>query len=263
MPDALKAACEVRFRGHEADGEGATLLHFEVPRFGDVAGGAFRQMQLWEDGPRPEQTAFELLGAALRDVEIKRVDSSRLDRGLLKRIGSYARILNRGLSRVALPDADLPHPARIDADIVRSAAALSAAIPPPQRVRIAGRLDLMGASEAVLKLEVRPGVIVAALWEGVRPIETLKEFFNRDVVIEGDGVFRPSGSLLRIDADAVGLASSQDEFFRQVPQAAVETDLIKAARLRPNERSVYPQILGSIPPGESDEAFVAAVEEIS
>ena len=66
-----------------------------------------------------------------------------------------------------------------------------------------GRLDVMGASQGVLKLDVRPGEIVTALWEGEEPVETLREFFNRDVVVEGVGVFRPSGSLLRVDADAI------------------------------------------------------------
>jgi hypothetical protein len=263
LPGALKAATEVRYLGHDADGDGVTLLRFEVPRFGDVAADVFRQRLLWDDGPQPEQTAFELLGSALHDVEMRRKESSRFDRGMLLRIGSYGRMLNRGLTRIGLPDVALPKVAQINSTVVHAAQELSAATPPPQRVRITGRLDVMGASAGVLKLELKPGVVVTALWEGSGPIDGLKEFFNRDVVVEGAGVFRPSGTLLRLDADAVRFASKQDEFFRHVPEAAVDRDFARLARLRPNEPSVYAQVLGSIPGEESDEDFAAAVEEMS
>jgi hypothetical protein len=95
-----------------------------------------------------------------------------------------------------------------------------------------GRLDVMGASQGVLTLDARPSEIVTALWGGEEPVETLREFFNRDVVVEGVGVFRPSGSLLRVDADAIVLAASQDEFFRRVPSAAAKRDYHELVRLQ-------------------------------
>ena len=104
---------------------------------------------------------------------------------------------------------------------------------------------------------------MTALWEGAQPVELLRDFFNREVVIEGTGVFRPSGSLLRIDADAIAAAGTHDDFFRTVPKAAVERDCHKLSRLRPGEPSVYARILGSIPAEESDEEFAAAIEELS
>jgi hypothetical protein len=121
----------------------------------------------------------------------------------------------------------------------------------------------MGKSQSVLKLHLPGNAIVTALWEGDQPVESLHGFFNREVVIEGAGVFRPSGSLLRIDADAIAPAGAQDDFFRTVPKAAVERDYRKVARLRRGEPSVYARILGSIPAEESDEEFAAAVEELS
>ena len=68
IPACLRAAADVHYVGHSAGGEGGTLLRFEVPSFGSVAGELFGQKLLWEDGPQPEQTAFELLGFALTDV---------------------------------------------------------------------------------------------------------------------------------------------------------------------------------------------------
>lgn len=259
----LREAADVHFVGHSSGGDDITLLRFEVPSFGSVAGELFQQKRFWDDGPQPEQTAFELLGAALGDVRGRRKESNRFDAGLLRRIGRYDRILKRGIERIGLPDTVLTEPAPIDSVAVIAASELNAATPPTRRVRLTGRLDLMGASEAVLKLDVKSGVTVTAVWEGAQPVDALKTYFNRDVVIEGAGVFRPSGSLLRIDADTIAFAGIQDEFFRHVPEALALPDYTTLTRLRPGEKSPFLRILGSIPAEETDEEFAAAVEAMS
>jgi hypothetical protein len=259
----LKNAADVRFVGFNGRGGDATELFFEVPILGDVAPEFFAQSTLWEDfGPRSTDTAFELFGAALNDIGDKRADSSRYDPPFLRRIANYNSVLKRGVARVSMPDVDLPHGAQINASVVRAANELAVVTPSSHRVRIAGRLDLMGASQGVLKVEVNSGEVVTALWDGEDPIEKLRELFNRDVVVEGLAVFRPSGSLLRIDADEVVLASVQDDFFRHVPTAAVVKDFAKIARLKPGDRSAYRQLRGSMPAEESDAEFEAALASL-
>ena len=264
ISSALKAAADVRYLGHSADGADATVLRFEVAPFGEAAAELFKQRLLWDDGPQPEQTAFELLSTSLADIAAKRLESNRYDPGLLNRVRSYARIVNQGQMQIGLPDSVVPNAGRIDAASVTAAADLVARTPESRRVRVTGRLDLMGASQSVLKLELRPGVIVTALWEGSSPVNALHDYFDRDVVIEGAGIFRPSGALLRIDADAIAPASAQDEFFRDAPSAvSITQDFAKQARLRPGEKSAYASILGVIPAEESDEEFAAAVAALS
>lgn len=259
VPTMLNAAADVRFVGHEGEGERATLLHFEVPTFGLVAAELFRQPSLWDEGPRPDETAFELFGAALHDVATRRTNSDRFDPGLLRRIATYRRLLNRGIERIQMPDTAPPRRGHVDAEVVRAASELFAVTPAPRRSRVAGRLDVMGASQGVLKLDIRPGEMVTALWEGNEPIENLRGLFNRDVVVEGTAVFRPSGSLLRIDADAIAPASAADDFFRQVPVATTVRDYQQLARLKPSEKSAYAHLLGFFPAEEPDEDFEAAL----
>lgn len=263
IASCLRAAADVRYIGHSSGSEGVTLLRFEVPTFGSAAGELFGQQLLWEDGPRADQTAFELLGAALGDVRQRRKESNRFDPALLRRIGSYRRMLKRGIVSIGLPDTALADPGQIDIEAVTAASELCAATPSSRRVRVAGRLDVMGASQAVLKLDIKSGIAVTAIWEGALPVGTLKDYFNRDVVIEGAGVFRPSGLLLRVDADAIAFAGEQDEFFRKVPEAPTTPDYAALVRLRPGEKSPYERILGSIPGEETDEEFAAAVEALS
>src|SRR5262249_28925500 len=258
VPTSLRPAAEVRFIGHTGQ-KGATLLRFEAPTFGSVASELFQQQLLWDDGPKPEETAFELFGAALHDVAVRRTESNRFDQGMLRRIRTYDRVLRQGIDRITMPDTAVERRGQIDAAVVMAASELHAVTPTPRRVRVTGRLDVMGASQAVLKLVVRAGELVTALWEGEQRVETLREYFNREVVVEGVGVFRPSGTLLRIDADAIGAASSQDECFRRIPSAAARRDYHKLARLKMGEKSAYVQVRGSLRGDESDEEFDAAV----
>jgi hypothetical protein len=260
---SLAAASQVRFVGMEGDGDTATLLHFQVPPFGAVVRELFQQQKLWDDTPHPDDTAFELLGAAFDDVAERRADSNRFDTGLLRRIVGYRRVLKRGVHRITLPDARLRKAAHVDEAVVEAACELAAATPEPKRVRVVGRVDVIGASQAVLKLHVRAGQSVTALWEGLSPVDDLRHYFNRDVVVEGTGVFRPSGGLLRIDADAIAVATPSDDAFRRIPSGQVRRDFRAALRLRTAEPSVYARILGSIPAEESEEEFAAAVEALS
>jgi hypothetical protein len=265
IPASLKAAAQVRFVGHSASSNETTLLRFEVPQLGEAAAEWFQQTQFWEEGPKPDQTSFELLAGAVTDIKHRRKESNRFDTGLLRRVSSYRHMLKRGINSIWMPDtvqAVNDYPA-IDDSTVSAASELSANTPPPRRVRIAGRLDLMGASQALLKVDLKPGVFVTALWQGALPVECLHEFFNRDVVIEGNGIFRPSGSLLRVDADAISPATAQDELFRKIPEPLVLRDYDSQIRLRPGERSPYARIFGSIPAEETDEEFAAAVERFS
>ena len=46
IPASVKAAADVRYLGHSAAGDGATVLRFEVAPFGEVAAELFSQTQL-------------------------------------------------------------------------------------------------------------------------------------------------------------------------------------------------------------------------
>jgi hypothetical protein len=262
ISDALKSAAQVRFVGVESDGDNATLLNFRVPRFGEAAPELFAQGKMWNEGPSADDTAFDLLSLAVQDVAARKANSTHFDTPLLRRVSAYEMLLNRGLSNISLPGLSGSGGPRIDHAVAATARELSHVTPAPRRVRVAGRLDLMGVSQGVLKLHLESGSIITALWAGIAPIEQHREYFNRDVVVEGMGIFRPSGTLLRIDADALVLATQQDEFFRRAPSATPVGDYQQLARLRPGEASAYAKLHGSISFDESDEAFFAALETL-
>ncbi len=263
VPASLRAAADVRYLGLEGQNDTASVLHFGVPRFDVAAAELFKQGRLWNEGPQPEDTAFELLGSALRDIGGRVTDSSSFDRGILRRVRAYDRLLDRGLRRIEMPDTVSAHRGHVDRGVVDAARELLTSTPRPRRVRVMGRLDTIAVSQAVMRIEVTPGMLVTATWEGQGKVDAFRSLLNEDVVAEGQGVFRPSGTLLRVDVDALAPATARDEAFRFVPFAPALTVYGGAIKLRPGEHSSIASIIGRIPGEESDEVFAAAVDQLS
>lgn len=262
IPACLQRAAEVRFIGHAGGPDDSTLLRFEVPEFGSVAAELFGQGQLWSMGPKPGQTAFELLAESLHDVRRQAKDSERFDHALLRRFASYRHLLRRGLNCIALPDADIPARERIDEPLSAAAESLFRETPAARRVRLCGRLDLLGVSKRVMGLFLEEGASVTAVWTEEGFVD-LASFLDKQVVIEGLAEFRPSGALLRVDADAIREAGASDAAFSTLPLAEIRRNYQKAAAIvRPGQKP-YASIFGLIPGEESDEEFAAAVAELS
>ncbi len=261
IPSALHRAAEVVYTGHTGKTDGVTELHFEVPQFGSAAGELFAQGQLWETGPQPEQTAVDLLAVTLGDVRQMAKDSTRFDHALLHRFSRYERVLKRGLDAIGLPDAITPTATAIDMDLSRAATSLYSETPPPRRVRVCGRLDMLTVSRRVLGFYLDSGAAATAVWMGADVVD-LAGFLNRRVLIEGIAHFRPSGTLLRIDAEAIDHAGPNDEFFSTLPLPDFRRDYtLEASRGRPSQ-TPHGAIFGFLPGDESDHEFAAAVEAL-
>lgn len=259
IPSMLQRAAEIHYTGHSSGPSDSTLLHFEAPEFGDVASDLFRQGQLWDAGPKPDQTAFDLLAESLRDVRHFEKDSVRFDHALLNRFARYRHVLRRGLTEIALPDAKISEVQSIDAALSDAAQTLYRETPPSRRVRISGRLDLLGVSKKVLGIVLDNNVPVTCVWTTEGFVD-LAPFLDKVVAVEGMAQFRPSGSLLRVDADAIREAGVSDAAFSVLPLAErkrnYQTD---SASVKPGQKP-YDVIFGMVPGEESDEDFVAAVE---
>lgn len=260
IPQMLKDAADVRFIGMQGQGDEVTTLRFRVPRFGDVAAELFEQRQLWDDGPKPDETAFDLLAQSLRDVRRKTVDSSRFDYALLNRFAGYRAPLRRGLESIVMDGGEFVD-ARIDGVLTDAAESLRKQTPPSRRVRLCGKLDMLGVSRKVMGLYCEDGTLVTALWNAEDFTNGLAGYLDKDVVIEGLAAFRPSGKLLRIDADAINPAGAQDSFFSRLPLAGAVVDHGLAVRVRLGQ-SAYSSLLGMIPGEETDEEFILALEEM-
>ena len=92
-------------------------------------------------------------------------------------------------------------------------------------------------------------------------VARVTELFGQQVLILGRAIYRPSGQLLRIDADEVVPAGDRDQFFSAVPKPKrSRSDLRDVLRQQQHKKGVA-AIFGKWPGTETDEQIAAALKE--
>lgn len=260
----LTRAGQIELKDAQRTGREEMSLHFEAPRFGDVAQEFFSQPTLFGDGPRAQDTALDVLADAVNDVLAGQADSDRFDVGLLRRFHRYgAGVFDQRVTELLISGDRLAQdrPCRISEELPRRAQELYVRTPEPARARVAGKLDVIQASTLGFVLRLPAGQQVRGVWKGP-DFETLRALVNSDVVATGTAIYRPSGRLLRIDADALAPQRPADRFFATLPTpGAVRMDLNSLVREQ-RRRGGMAAMWGKVPAEESDEDFLAAVAEL-
>jgi hypothetical protein len=262
-PGWLHAAADIRFIDHR--GDDASTLVFEVPRLGDAASQLYRHQEFfWSSHPGPDDTGFDLLGDVLTDVANRNEDSDRYDPQLLRRLAAFRTVLDRTFDemRIVGHRYTADRPARLTREIVTNARELYSRGLMPQRVRIAGTLDMIRASTQTFTLKLEDGQEVQGVLAGA-DIDALKERFRQRVLVLGRAVYRASGHVLRIEADEIQLATDGDHFFATLPKSRRRRfDLRNVLREQAHKKGVD-AILGRWPGDETDEVIEQALEEMS
>lgn len=149
-----------------------------------------------------------------------------------------------------------------DRRVVESARGLSRLTPQPRQVRVTGVLDMLRASTQTFAIELQNGETVRGTFLHGE-IETLKDLFKQNVTVLGKAVFRPSGHLLRIDADELFPAEQQDSFFSRIP-APIPRKLESAQQYKGVQQTQgIAAIFGKWPGNETDDEISEALNEIS
>ena len=260
----LRQAGQVEFRAVERTGKEEMALYFEAPAFGDVAQDYYSQTMLFDDRPPAEDTAFDVLADAVFDVLARKADSDKYDVGLLRRFQRYqSTVFEKEVDELVISGHRVPNtsPCRISEEFPRQAQRLYLQTPEPARVRVAGKLDMIEASTLAFALLLPGGERVRGVWKA-DDFETLRELANSDVAATGMAVYRPSGGLLRIDADALTRQRPGDRFFAKVPRPTGGKLDLKSLAREQQKRGGLAAIWGKLPAEESDEEFLAAVAEM-
>lgn len=258
LPQWLTRASDIRFTGIE--GERDTVLVFEAPRLIDTAYELYEQTELWNALPEETDTGFDVASMVIDDIASDAKDSDRFDRTLLQQIGNFGRALNGSFQSLEIEGTHSKR-AVIDRTVLARAEALSSVTPTPRRVRIMGRLDMIRASTKAFGIilpteeEVR-----CVLHQG--DLNRLADLFEKNVLVIGDAVYRPSGSLLRIDAHEIRSATSRDEFFGRIPKHRPKELDMRSVRRQLHEKEGVSAVIGRWPGSETEEEFERLVREL-
>ena len=259
-PDWLCTAADARFVRVSGNGDDATKFHFEVPRFASAAPQIYQQQVLFAMRPPENDTAFDLWGDAL-------VDIAKMDRGSDRFDSPFLRQLERfrfaGIDSIELYGDRLPseRPPIFNKHVAKCATDLFRETPEPNHARVMGKLD-------TIRHHDRMFTIVLASREDVRGVwcheetGTLTDLWGKEIVAEGQAIYRPSGSLLRLDAEAMRPASPHDKIFSKAP-TPIARHLVGMELRRPQTKTAGMSVIyGKWPGDETEEEILVRLKEL-
>jgi hypothetical protein len=260
-PGWLSAATDIRFVDH--GGKDDTILYFEAPRLGDAAHSLYQQKELWPSKPDPADSGFDVLGDVLSDIAANNPDSDRFDRPLLSQLGRFRPAFGRAFQEMAITGRRFPDqkPAIMNQEIITTARMLCTNTPQTKRVRVVGKLDMIRASTSAFALQLDDGQEVSGVL--VSEAGVLGHLYNRRVMILGRAVFRPSGRLLRIDAEEMSDAPDEGSFFSTVPTPTRKKLDVRQIVQEQQSKKGLSAIFGKWPGDETDEEIQQALRELS
>jgi hypothetical protein len=260
----LRAVSDIRYGGQSKGPHGSTRLHFRAPAFSQAAPRLFEQGLLFDDNMNASDTAFDLVGDLLLDVRAKEKESERFDSDLLKRVADFDFALRKGIEVIEFGGHrldDAKEKPFVNNAVTAAARIMFEETPRPKRVRITGKFDMIRASDRVFELLLRDGRKVRAVWAEPNVVP-LKDFLTQDVVIEGQAIFRPSGSLLRIDTSAITAAKQTDYLFSELPQPASRRLETRGLTKSQTSTTGINAIWGIWPGDETEEELIASVRKV-
>lgn len=181
---------------------GSTQLALIAPPLGEVAPDRFAQADLF-DPLAGDATCIDLFVEALDDALANRVDSDRYDDGFIDTLTGFGKVLAYELDSFEVRNG---RTRTIERASVESLRRLRRSIPGDQRARIAGTLDLLKHSNRMFEVELLSGTVRGVIVSD-DDFNRLGGLLGRRVVVSGLAKFRPSGRVLRLEADRIELAS--------------------------------------------------------
>lgn len=256
-PGWLERASDIRFVGYDHDGDD-TLIALQLPRIGEAAEELYRQRDLWDTRPEPEDTAFEVFRRVVDEVSIENGESGWYDRQLLTKLSRIGRVLGREIVAIRLGRATT-----MNRRVADTAAQLGTITPASRQARVSGVLAMIRHSTRSFTLRLQDGEEVHGVMESTESVGLLREFFGKPVVVMGRAVYRPSGRLLRMDAAGIEDGRNAPTLFSTVPAASAEGPAV-AGRLKVSEtgKRGVSAFFGTWPGGETDAEMSALLDEI-
>ncbi len=150
----------------------------------------------------------------------------------------------------------------MDETVVTNAVQLSDRTPPPTQIRLVGKLDMIRHSTRSFGLVTDDGNEVRGVLESQEHMQTLKDYLGSKLLVLGKAVYRPSGRLLRIDAQGFEAGEGQPLLFTRVPPPREQHPVLMRNRPADQSRKGVPAFFGTWPGDETDEDFEAMLKEL-
>jgi hypothetical protein len=210
-------------------------------------------------------TALSLFGQSLHDALGGNMESDAYDEPLLSTFAEeFKQVFRHGVEAVEMrngrPGARALNVTPAGIQVVER---LKRQTPRPRRVRLAGTVDAIRHSDRAFTLVLATGEQVRGVLTEGAP-EELAAYFGRIAIVSGAAQFRPSGALLRVDADHLAAAEEEDlRMWSVMPEPLDVQPNPRAVRQPQGPRSGINAIFGKWPGDETDEEIFQLLEEMS
>lgn len=239
-------------------------IRLQAPTLGDALPDRFAQTEIFAPVD-PEKSALAFLSESLDDAVHGRTDSEGYDDSLLGTFHrTFGELLQHGVEAVEIrngrPGAS---PVLITSDGLRAVEELHHSTPAPRRVRLAGWLDTIRYSDRAFALKLESGKTVRGVLAEGAP-ELLMPHFGKLAVVSGVAHYRPSGALLRVDAEQIAIGSERDAaVWGEVPGPLNARLDLRDLRKPQTPRSGLAAIVGLLEDELADEDLGRLIEEVS
>lgn len=209
-------------------------------------------------------TPLSLLRASLRDALAGNADSDAFDEPLLSTFEDFRRVFRHGVNSVEIRNAAPGSPAvAVTPEGLQTVHRLKRQTPRPRRVRIAGKLDEIRHSDRAFTLLLESGEQIRGVLVDGEP-NALAQHFGSIAVVSGTAHFRPSGALLRVEAENLATGDEEDAVaWGAMPLPLDAHTDSRTLRQPQGPRSGINAVIGTWPGDESDEEVFRILEEIS
>ncbi|AUX48533.1 uncharacterized protein SOCE26_100710 [Sorangium cellulosum] len=230
-----------------------------APSLTDALSHRSRQLDLFA-AAEPSRSCLDYLEDSLDDALAGREDSDRCDRPLMATLEGLGRLFRHGVDSIELING---RTLRIDPGGVEAIRALRQRTPEDRRVAVGGKLDAIRHSGRSFTLVLTSGETLRGIAaEAVDPSD-LARLFGQPAIVSGMAKFRPSGKVLRVEAERIDPATGDLAVWSTMPRPLdVPTDPYRF-RVPQGPNSGIAALLGSIPMDDTEEEFLAAIEALS
>ncbi len=261
LPPWIEAASDVvlSVRGSTERWSGPTLLHVELPTLLQAAPGTFGQLEMFPELDL-SRTSFDYLVDSMSAAVSPAGDDALYDVPFLEFLRKQSSIFDAGVDTMAFVDGAGRSRTLLELTIgsLRGLQSLEETIPPPQRMRIAGQLDTIRASDLSFVLVLDDGSKVRGVADSA---SSLKEHWKTPVVVSGRGFYTSKQRIQRIEADHIVPATKRDlEVWGVAPPAEISVPHLRRPQ---GPRSGLAAVINRWPGDESDEEIARALRAMS
>jgi hypothetical protein len=242
---------------------GTPGLELRMRTLAEALPGRFAQEDLFPPVD-PADSALTLMGRSLGDALAGEADSDAYDPPLLRSFEEFKEVFRHGVDAVEIRNGRADAPSlTVTPQGIRVVQRLQQQTPRPRRVRVAGKVDEIRHSDRGFTLVLASGEQVRGVLAEGEP-ELLAPFFGKPAVVSGMAQFRPSGTLLRVDADQVDGASEPDlALWSEPPKPLFSGFAALELRRQQRPRTGINAVIGTWPGDETDDEIFAMLEEMS